>query len=297
MTLLQLQVFAAAAESKSFTKAAKQLAFTQSAVSQMIQSLENELGVLLFHRSRQGIMLTSDGESILKHAQLILQTIRSMKEEASRAAGMQSGTLRIGAAPDIACRFIPELSVHFKQLFPKAEIVLFEGESEEINNWVTGGIIDIGVTMFPDPRLSAVPLIKDEMVLILPEHHPLAGESFISLEQLGERCFIMPGDKDLQKLLLTRSSCFNVTIEVKDINTIQAMVQEDLGVSVLPKFYISRRSTRLSVIPVQPSFSQEIMLAVKNNDGVSPLAQEFIRSSLNYVRKNRQDAAVELREM
>lgn len=292
MTILQLKVFAAAAKFNSFTKAADNLAFTQSAVSQMIQSLEKELGVLLFHRSHQGIALTRDGENMLQHAELILRTEQLMKEEALLASELHSGNLRIGATPDIACRFIPALTASFKQSFPKAELVLFEGDSEEINNWITSGIIDVGVTMFPDPLLCTVPLITGDMVVILPEKHPLGKEGSLSIDQLGERCFIMPGDEDLQNLLLSRYSCINVTLEVKDINTIQAMVQEDVGISVLPKFYISSRSPKLSVIPLMPPLTQEIVLAVNNNDSVSGLAREFIRNSLEDVRtKGRDDAA------
>lgn len=284
MTIVQLQVFAAAAKYNSFTKAAEGLAFTQSAVSQMIQSLEKELGVLLFHRSHQGIVLTRDGENMLKHAELIVRTEQIMKEEALLSAELQTGNLRIGAAPDIACRFIPELTASFKQSFPKVELVLFEGDSQEINHWISSGIIDVGVTMFPEPQLCTVPLITGEMVVILPENHPLGQEGSLSLEQLRERRFIMPGDRDLQKLILSRYSCIHTTIEVKDIHTIQAMVQEGLGVSILPDFYISRRIPKLSVIPLKPSIQQGIMFAVNNHDCVSALAREFIRNSLEDIR-------------
>ena len=280
MTIVQLQVFAAAAKFNSFTKAAESLAFTQSAVSQMIQSLEKELGILLFNRSHQGIILTRDGESMLKHAELILRTERTMKEEALAAVELQTGNVRIGAAPDIACRFLPALEASFKQSFPRAELVLFEGDSEEINDWITSGIIDIGVTMFPDPGLCTVPLITGEMVVILPEEHPMAQADSLSLEQLREQGFIMPGDSDLQRKLLSRYSCIDVRIEVKDIYTIQAMVKEELGISILPDFYISRRIPKLSVLPLKPAIPQDIVLAWNSGDRLPALAGEFIKNSL-----------------
>jgi DNA-binding transcriptional LysR family regulator len=291
MTLLQLQVFATAAEAKSFTQAAETLGFTQSAVSQMIQSLEKELGIILFHRSRQGIMLTDTGEGMLKHARLILQATDVMKEEASLAAEVQSGSLRIGATPDISCRFLPELNECFKASFPKVEVVVFEGESEEINDWIANEIIDIGITMFPEPAWHTVPLIRDEMVVILPDNHPLAKEPFLSFEQINARSFIMPRDEDLRKLLLSCYPEFNIMMEVKDFNTIQAMVQKGLGLSILPRFYISRLGARLPAIPFAPALIQEVVMAVKDKLNVSRLAAAFISTSLAYTRKHRQDAA------
>ncbi|MFF2911820.1 LysR family transcriptional regulator [Paenibacillus sp. NPDC057934] len=290
MTILQLQVFAAAAEAKSFTRAAEDLGFTQSAVSQMIQSLEKELGILLFHRSRQGIVLTENGEAMLKHARLILHTTQVMKEEAALAVQMQAGSLRIGATPDIACRFVPELSEAFKQSFPGSELVVFEGESEEINEWIASGVIDVGITMFPDPQWHSVPLIRDEMVVLLPENHPLGQESFLNFEQIKEQCFLMPKDEDLRNLLLSSHSGFNVVMEVKDFNTIQAMVQEGLGLSILPRFYISRLGAKLPAVSFAPALMQEVVMAVKDEINIPRLAAEFMRLALAYIRKHRQDA-------
>ncbi|WP_255688988.1 LysR family transcriptional regulator [Brevibacillus sp. AF8] len=126
MTLTQLQVFVTAAKAGSFTRAAEEIGFTQSAVSQMIQSLEKELGVSLFQRSRSGITPTSIGERMLSHARDILNITSCMTEEANVARGISSGTLRIASIPSVASRFLPGLLGSFRKRFPAVDILLWK---------------------------------------------------------------------------------------------------------------------------------------------------------------------------
>jgi DNA-binding transcriptional LysR family regulator len=282
MTLAQLQVFVAAAESGSFTRAADALGYTQSAVSQMINNLEKELGVQLFHRSRSGITPTGIGERMLSHARHILQITSCMQQEAASARGLEVGVLRIGSIPSVAAKVLPGLIGSFRRRFPQVDIVLFEGEHEEIHNWITSSVVDIGFTTMPDKDLQTIPLLCDEMKVILPDQHPLKDEPFLTFDQIRDRCFIMPKDTCIKRLLSAHGITPNVTFEVRDATTILSMVQEWIGVTILPELYLPEVMPKVVAVPLQPAIRRELVLAVRSLKCVSPITAEFIVHSQRF---------------
>lgn len=284
MTLAQLQVLVAAAKAGSFTRAAEEIGFTQSAVSQMIHSLEKEMGVSLFHRSRSGITPTSIGERMLQHARDILQITSCMAQEAASARGIASGTLRVAAISSVASRILPGLLGDFRKRFPAVDIILFEGENDEINNWIADSVVDIGFTVLPDKELQTLPLVTDDMMVILPDTHPLKDESKLTFSQIEERCFIMPKGGCIQKTLKEHGISPKATFEVRDVSTILTMVQEYIGVSIMPELYIPHVVPKVVAIPLQPRITRELVLAVRNWQTVSPLTAEFAVHSQQYVR-------------
>ncbi|NGQ96984.1 LysR family transcriptional regulator [Brevibacillus sp. SYP-B805] len=285
MTLTQLQVLVAVAEEKSFTRAAVALGFTQSAVSQMINNLEKELGISLFHRSRGGISPTRIGERMIQHAREILRITSCMREEASASLGLEAGTLRIGAIPSVSAKVLPGLIGSFRKLFPQIEIVLFEGGYEEIQSWLSGSVVDVGFTTMPGKELHAFPLLQDQMLVFVPDDHPLKDEPFLTFDQIKDKCFIMAKDGCFKKLLQEHGIVPNTTFEVSDPATILSMVQEWVGVTILPELYVPKVLPKVTAIPLRPAIRRELVLAVRDCQCVSPVAAEFIVHSQNYVKR------------
>lgn len=284
LTLAQLQVFIAAAHAGSFTRAAEEIGFTQSAVSQMIHALEKELSVSLFHRSRSGITPTSIGERMLQHARDILAITSRMTQEANSARGLASGTLRLASIPSVASRFLPGLLGSFRKRFPAIEIVLLEGEHEEIHTWMKSAVVDIGFTVHADKDLQSLPLLQDEMMVILPDTHPLKDSTTLSYSQVADRCFIMPKDGCIQKTLQEHHITPKVTFEVRDVTTILTMVQEYIGVTIMPELYIPEVTPHVCAIPLSPPITREVVLAVRDWQAISPITAEFAVHSQHYVK-------------
>lgn len=283
MTLAQLQVLLAVAHAGSFTRAAEEIGFTQSAVSQMINSLEKELGVPLFHRSRSGITPTSIGERMLQHARDILQITACMAQEAASARGIATGTLRIASIPSVAARILPGLLGAFHKRYPSVEFVLLEGETDEINRWIANSVVDIGFTVQPDSDVQTIPLLQDSMMVILPQSHRLAQEPQLSYSQLEEFCFILPKDACVKKRLHEHGINPRSSSEVRDISTILTMVQEHIGISIVPELYIPLTIPKVAVVPLVPPITRKIVLAVRSWQTVSPLTAEFAVHSQQYV--------------
>lgn len=284
MTLTQLQVLVAAAKAGSFTRAAEEIGFTQSAVSQMIQALEKELGVCLFLRSRNGITPTSIGERMLQHARDILTITACMTEEANLAKGLASGTLRIASIPSVASRFLPGLLGSFRKRFPAVEIMLLEGDSDEIDKWMSSSVVDIAFTAIPGRELQTIPLLLDEMMVILPDTHPLKDRATLRFDEIADRCFIMPKDGCIKKMLQENAITPAITFEVREVYTILTMVQEYIGVTIMPELYMPAVLPRVVAIPLDPPIRREVVLAVRDWQTISPLTAEFAVHSQKYVQ-------------
>ncbi|MGE5703634.1 MAG: LysR family transcriptional regulator, partial [Clostridia bacterium] len=191
MTLLQLQVFLSVVELGSFTKAAEHLSMTQSGVSHMISGLEQELGVVLLSRNRRGTKITEAGEKLLNHAQQIMRHVEQIQEEMFAFRGLDRGTLRIGTFPSVSARFLPSLMALFSVRYPGIELILFEGTNQEVRNWIYTGAVNVGFVSLPDAEFETTPVMKDEMLLLLPDNHPLAEKETVEIKDIVAEPFIL----------------------------------------------------------------------------------------------------------
>ncbi len=105
----------------SFTKAGEALGYTQSSMSQMISSLEEELSIKLLHRSRVGVKLTLEGEELYPFIQKSIFQYQSLQEKAKEIKGLETGTIRIGTLASISCHWMPKLLKGFQELYPKVQ--------------------------------------------------------------------------------------------------------------------------------------------------------------------------------
>nr|WP_232774829.1 MULTISPECIES: LysR family transcriptional regulator substrate-binding protein [Brevibacillus] len=119
-----------------------------------------------------------------------------------------------------------------------------EGDSDEISNWLHSSVVDIAFTVMPDKEMQTLPLLQDEMMVILPDTHPLKDSQTLRFSEIAERCFIMPKVGCIRKMLQENHITPTVTFEVREVYTILTMVQEYIGVTIVGKNkypYLSER--------------------------------------------------------
>lgn len=144
MSLIKYQILQRVAEAQSFTKAARQLGLTQSAVSHAVSNLEKEFGFPLIHRSRSSVTLTSDGHTMLIAMRKVLQAEEQLQQEASRINGLTKGTVRVGLISSISTKWMPTIIRLMEQEYPGIRIELREGDYYQIEKWLIAGEIDCG---------------------------------------------------------------------------------------------------------------------------------------------------------
>lgn len=266
MTLLQYEVFRKVIETGSFTKAGEAMGLTQSAVSHAIKGLESELGLSLLVRGRQGLKLTNEGERLLDYIRKILNLSEQMKQEAAAMIGLEIGTFRIGTFPSVSAKLLPGIIKVFKEKYPNITVDFFEGGYETIKNWLAQGIIDIGfVTLPSDRNFDTIPLIQDDIVVLLPQKHPLSHQSVIQLEQIASEPFIMPKDGcDLVVKMMFKAKKLkpDIQFEISDNNTIISMIKENIGISIVPKLTLFHQIEGIKVVKFDEDVYRTIGLAL-----------------------------------
>ena len=270
--------FIKAIETGSFTKAAEELGYTQSAISQMVHSLEEELSTTLILRSRTGITLTPDGEEFLPYIKNICNSHRELIEKHKEMEGLQSGLIRIGTFSSVSCNWLPGLMKDFKGKYPAVHFELHQGEYTNISNWIKEGTVDFG---FVNPKavskLTTIPLQEDEMLAVLPTNHPLATQEKVSLKELTNEPYILLDEGEISEpLTIFQQNNFEPNIQylVHDDYTIMSMIEQGLGISILPKLVLSRCSYNIITKVIFPSVVRTISLAYKDKR-VLPIASRY----------------------
>jgi len=270
--------FIKAIETGSFTKAAEELGYTQSAISQMVHSLEEELSTTLILRSRTGITLTPDGQEFLPFIKNICNSHRELLEKHKEMEGLQSGHIRIGTFSSVSCNWLPGLMKDFKEQYPAVHFELHQGDYTDIANWIKEGTVDFG---FVNPKsvskLTTIPLQKDEMLAVLPTNHPLAANKKVSLFELTNEPYILLEEGELNEpLTVFQQNNFELNIQyrVHDDYTIMSMIEQGLGISILPKLVLSRCPYNIVTKAISPSVVRTISLAYKDKR-VLPIASRY----------------------
>ncbi len=265
----------------SFTRAAQALGYTQSAVSQMIASLEDELSIQLLYRSRVGIRLTPEGEDLYPFIRGTVLQYQAMLGKAGEIRGLETGVVRIGTISSISCHWLPRLIKEFGEQYPKVQFVLHQGDYTTIPEWVRTGEADFGFVNPDAVQGMCTQFLKEgELRAVLPAHHPLAAEPFVELKQLAGEPFLLLEEGALSEPLEAFSQVGlkpNIRLRVHDDYSILSMIETGLGVSILPELVLQRTGYRVAVRPIKPAVTRKIGLVFKDKDALPIAAKYFIR--------------------
>lgn len=186
MNLSQLYYFQKLAELQHYTKAAKELYITQPSLSDSIASLEQELGISLFQKEGRNIKLTKYGREFYQHVSQALNELERGVASMKKHSGNISGTVDIGCIPTLLGDFLPTAMQNYKQKNTLTKFNIYQGMSIEIAQGVSSGKYDLGFcSMVEDmPDLVFVPIMAQELVVIVNDTHPLAGRKSICISEL-----------------------------------------------------------------------------------------------------------------
>lgn len=183
MTFEQLAIFVAVAEREHLTQAAAALGLTPSAVSASIKALEAYYQVRLFDRVGRGIVLTPVGRTFLGEAKATLARVRSAETVLSDLGGLRRGSVDIHASQTIANYWLPGRLMRFHELYPDIKIQLTVGNTKTVSEAVVDGVAELGFIegKVDTPALAMEPVTQDNLVIVVPADHPLAGRTDLSM--------------------------------------------------------------------------------------------------------------------
>lgn len=268
----------------SFSAAAAELGYSQSAVSKMITSLEKELAVRLIRRSRYGILLTPEGEELLPYIRNSVAQYELMRTAADDLHGLLTGQIRIGVFSSISNSWLAPMISAFWKEYPGIRFDLVQGDYSEISEMVRSGMLDIGfVNRKAAAGLSATYLKSDEYLLVLPEDHPLAKAPSVSLADIRSERFLMirTGERrafnELLEAFVRAGVTPNIMLDADDDNTILSMVERGAGVSILSEKIIKSSSHRVAARSLEDPIMRDVCIVTRSDHTVTAACRRFIR--------------------
>lgn len=289
MNFSQLEALVAIAETGSFSDAADQIGLTRSAVSHAITNLEAELGVTLLDRERNKATPTTVGNCILKNVREIMVNLENIRQEAAMARGLEMGKLRLGIVASVAPSIWGGILRKFRQEYPGIDIVTFEGTGHEVEQWLLSSTIDVGFILRSTEGIDSVTIGQDEMRVLVSLDHPFRRQRTVTAEELDGQPFIMPKIAcDFFDLSWhnTKQLALQQRYEASQISTIISMVQEGLGITVLPSMLLPHSMEGVHLLHISPPLEFMYGVGVLSLRNASPAAQMFILSARSWAAAN-----------
>lgn len=289
MNIQKYLAFVKAAEFQSFTKAADALNYTQSGISRMISDLESEWGVTLFERGRTGISLTSDGLQLFPHLKRICLEQENIIMQVEDLHNIQSGIIRIGTFSSVATHWLPIMIKAFKNDYPKIDFELLLGDYTEIENWIVEGRVDLGFLRLPtNADIETIYLEQDRLLVVIPEDHHLAKCEKFPISELANNPFMLleKGAKaEISEIFEMHELSPQVQLTTWDDYAIMSMVENGLGISILPELILQRIPYRIIAKELEVPAFRTIGIAMRDKKSLSLASKRF----LDYLSCRKQD--------
>ena len=225
---------------------------------------------------------------VLPKMQEILQKDRELTELIGDIRSADAGTVRLGAFTSVAVHWLPGMIRTFQSAHPKAELKMFNGDYHDMEQWLREGEVDLGFVTLPAPEgMRTIPLTQDPLVAIMPKNHRLAQLEEIPIQELGEDPFIsllQSSAYDIHRALDNAGVRPNIKFTTKDDYAILAMVEQGLGISIVPQLLIQGRTQNLAVRPLKPRASRTIALAIPEGKPL-PVVEAFAQTAVAWVKE------------
>ena len=250
MDEFRLRVFVTAARTLSFSKCAAALNITQPAVSRHIGELEARYGMPLFTRGTSGVALTKAGGLLLSHAEGLLSAYQKMDYDMELLSQTSQGRLSIGASTTIAMYLLPPVLASFMELSGGVEVSMLSGNSENVEQWLRDGTVDIGFVENASrrPWLHYEPLMADELVLVAGTHGRYGSQESVTPEELRGLPLVLrekgSGTREIIERALNRRGIrvedLNVVIELSSTEAIKSFVRSSDTLAIVSVIALHR---------------------------------------------------------
>lgn len=259
------EIFLKVCETGSFSKAAEAMNYTQSGISQMMAGLEEELGVQLFARVKKGVILTDNGTKLIPYIQEMVNQKDKLRQAAFNINNKVEGKLRIGSFSSVTAMWMPHVIHFFEENYPQVEVEIFDGNYDEIRDWIIHGQVDCGfISSIVGSGLKFYPLCEDPFCAVMQKGHPLAAKKYVKLEELLQYPFIIetPGcDNDILHLLEKCQQKPKISYSFRDDTLIMAFVKNGLGVTISQELVMKAFANDVEFRPLEPESFRTIGLA------------------------------------
>lgn len=274
--LSYLHTLIVVADAGSFSEAALRLQLSQSSVSYAIAALEEELGVVLLSRGRQGACLTPVGEQIVNRARRITHLLDDVVKQANLAKGLEGGYVRISSFRSAASRLLPEVIAEFCKRYPAIAIRIAEHDDcPEAEEDLRSGRVDLAITYLPpSDDLETWEIVRDDFVVLFPPSFQPQGDT-IDWADLTTYPLVMAPEGDwCDALVYKHCAQYGVTLEpkyhVRSDATIVSMVAKGLGATISPRLAVTPAPEGIRIYGLPIPLFRNIRVAILKESLLTP---------------------------
>ena len=292
MDYRHLKYFMEVAEQKSFSKAARNLHISQSAISRMIKSLEEELGVTLFIRNAKTVEITAPGTIFQNNAMRCLLDFVHLKSDFEHDFNLKQDTIEIGLPPITDAHVFAKLLGEFKKTYPQIAIKLYEHGSKVIESSVQEGVIDVGIICtIPNKDFESFFLSEDEMCVVMPKGYPLEEHKEVPMKLLADYPLVLYRDDfNLHDDILANCKKIGFTpkvvFETSQRELMLQTVMSGLGVAILPSRLCPANSENSKVVTrvmTEPRMTHHLYAIWKKGRYLSRAARLWIKFTKDHL--------------
>ena len=291
MDTKKIKALLVALDRGSLSSAAGELGYTQSGLTHMMNSLEDELGLNILVRSKQGVSLTGAGQALLPDLLALYQAAEALEESAEQLRERSYSTLRLGAYSSISRHWLPSILSAFQRMSPDMEVSVTMSSIKDIYDAVKGGSLDCAIVSRQASLMQGltwIPLRDDELLAILPADY--MQEEFFPVEKFSGTDFLMPSsgfELDINPVFAAAPGKIVPRIKYTNLDddTLVSMVAHGLGITILSRLVMQSVTAEVKALPLSPAAYRSLGLIMSERHQNDRNVKRLIRCAQDTVAR------------
>ena len=290
MDTKKINALLVAVDRGSLTAAAAELGYTQSGLTHMMNTLEDELGLSLLLRSKNGVRLTPAGRELLPRMRALMDCAQELEKSAGQLRQRSFSTLRLGAYSSMTRQWLPAILSEFRRVSPDTDVSIDVGGVIEIYEKIKSDQLDCAIVSYNETLcqgLSFIPLRDDPLLAILPETCPRADGAY-PVQAFAGREFLMPSagfDLDINPIFSREKEMEQPRVRITNLDdaAIVSMVDHGLGVSILSELVMQDMQGHVQALPLDPPAFRRLGVVSSERRKGDKLIRRFIQCTQSVI--------------
>lgn len=286
MNTQRIKILLAAIDNGSLTKAGQIYGYTQSAMTQMMKTLEEEVGFPLLIKNNRGVEPTNEVRQLLPFMRKILNDEERLSQEIAEIRGIRKGNIRIGSFVSTSVHWVPQVLEYFKENYPDVVFQIEECGHDEMIQGLIDGRLDLALMSKPDSgKVDFIPIVDDPLMVAFSSKYDLGRYDYVPIEALVDYPFVMTYrsyDRDPHLVLEKARITPDVKYYSREDTAVLSMVRKGLGIAILPELTLEEFPGDYEYRMLYPEEYRTLGIGLRSVKEAGPLA----RSVIEYIRKN-----------
>lgn len=281
MDIRKYEVLLKAADLGNLTRAGEELGYTQSGVSHMLKSLEEEFGFPLLVRGRRGVSLTAEGKIVEPILRELLKNEIRLNQLVDELNGLETGHISIAALTSVSLHWLPRIIKKFNTIYPNIKVELRREDGvRQAKELLSQNEVDLAFISYQkNLNFDWIHLRGDRLMAIMPEDYPEVEENRFPMKRFETEPFLMTEfghDYDIYEALEKSRVQVNMKFSPLDDHVTMSMVESGLGLSILPELLLQNNPYKIRTMPLEGGYSRILGVALPSVEQASPAVKKFL---------------------